>query len=129
MANHLDLPAEILPMVIHELVDSIQEEGPYYRVMISPTWKLRSVCRGFAAEIEREVFSQQPNEFYSKNYGVQRLIQNSFSRYMMQISRKAGNVKKWFFTRLQRMAHYVVEQVDCEIKTNVPTSSRKLMLA
>jgi hypothetical protein len=116
-------------MVIHELVNSIQEEGPYHRVMISPTWKLRSVCCGFAAEIDREVFSQQPKEFYSKNYGVQRLIQNSLSRYIMQVPRKSGSVKKRFFTRLRRMAHYIVEQVDCEIKTNVPTSSRKLMLA
>lgn len=119
MSNLLDLPAELFQMVIHELV--ITSKDPSYPWRPSPhpgigqLWKLRGVCRSFAAEIEREVFSQQPREFYSHR-NIQRLIKTHFSRFVLQVSRKPGSVNEKMFTRLQRMAQYIVEQVEYEDK-------------
>ena len=119
MSNLLDLPAELFQMVIHELV--IASKDPSYPWRPSPhpgigqLWKLRGVCRSFAAEIEREVFSQQPREFYSHR-NIQRLIKTHFSRFVSQVSRKPGSVNEKMFTRLQRMVQYIVEQVEYEDK-------------
>ncbi|CAN9286460.1 unnamed protein product [Alternaria alternata] len=119
MSNLLDLPAELFQMVIHELV--ITSKDPSYPFCPSPhpgigqLWKLRGVCRSFAAEIEREVFSQQPREFYSHR-NIQRLIKTHFSRFVLQVSRKPGSVNEKMFTRLQRMVQYIVEQVEYENK-------------
>jgi hypothetical protein len=114
MANLLDLPAELFQMVIHELVDTASEGVPSYRFGIGRVWVLRGVCRSFAAQIEREIFSQRPKKFYSQYHDVSGLVHKCLPRYMMQASRKLGSVNERFFTRLQRMAEYIVEQVDCE---------------
>lgn len=62
MSNLLDIPAELFQMVIHELVTTSKDPSYPWRPSPHPgigqLWKLRGVCRSFAAEIEREVFSQ-----------------------------------------------------------------------
>jgi hypothetical protein len=119
MANLSDLPAELFQMVIHELVITSKDPSDSWRPSPHPStgqlWKLRGVSRSFAAEIEREVFSQQPREFYSHR-NVQRLVKTHFSRFMLQVSRKPGSVNQMMFTWLQRMVQYIVEQVEYEDK-------------
>ncbi|KAL1797958.1 hypothetical protein ACET3X_004564 [Alternaria dauci] len=116
MANLLDLPVEVFQMIIHEvgLAPTETSATRLRRPALGQFLKLRGVCRSFAAEIERVVFSQQPREFYSQNHDVQRIIENCFPRYMMQVSRKPGNMNKGIVSRLQRMAHYIEDQFDCE---------------
>lgn len=125
MSNLLDLPAELLQMVIHELVITSKDPSCLWRPSSHPgigqLWKLRGVCRSFAAEIEREVFSQQPREFYSHR-NIQRLIKTHFSRFVLQVSRKPGSVNEKMFTRLQRMVQYIVNRSNMKTKSNATKS-------
>ncbi|RYN60510.1 hypothetical protein AA0118_g6303 [Alternaria tenuissima] len=119
MANLSNLPSELFQMVIHELVITSKSPSdsshPSPRPRIGQLWRLRGVCRSFAAEIEREVFSQQPREFY-RHRNVRRLVRAHFSRFMLQVSRKPGSVNEKMFTRLQRMVQYIAKQVEYEDK-------------
>ncbi|KAF1958213.1 hypothetical protein CC80DRAFT_534015 [Byssothecium circinans] len=52
MTNLLELPAEVVSNVIHQLVLSAG---------VQAAWPLRSTCRTFAAEIQFDVFAKQPH--------------------------------------------------------------------
>jgi hypothetical protein len=114
MTNLLDLPVEIFQMITHEVVSSASGAvySSYYQVRY--VWRLRSVCRTFAAEIERDLLSQQPKQFYHNSYLVQCLIWKCLPRYITQASRISGNVNEWFLARLQSMANYILEKLDIE---------------
>ncbi|KAI4619310.1 uncharacterized protein J4E87_007560 [Alternaria ethzedia] len=114
MANLLDLPVEIFQMITHELVSSAV--GGVNRSakgrQIEGVWRLRYVCRTFAAEIERNVFSQQPKAVYYNNYYFERLVLKSLPRYIMQVKRIPGNINEGFRARLQRMTSYILQELD-----------------
>ncbi|KAI4683891.1 uncharacterized protein J4E84_006731 [Alternaria hordeiaustralica] len=116
MTNLLDLPVEIFQMITHELVKSAinNVKGLSRRFEIDSVWRLRDVCRTFAAEIERNVFSQQPKEIYFNVYSVQRLALKRLPRYMMQVKRIPGNINEDFHGRLQRMTNYILQELDIE---------------
>jgi len=85
MTNLLDLPVEVFQMITHELVSSAigNVTVPYQICRIKDVWKLRNVCRTFAAEIERNVFSQQPKEIYLGSCVLRRLVMTCLPQYMM----------------------------------------------
>jgi hypothetical protein len=112
MTDLLDLPAEIFQMITHEVVSSSWRDIDHGLYKVDHVWSLRSVCRTFAVEIERDLLSQQPKELYRSSHSVQRLIWKCLSRYITQASRISGNVNEWFLARLQRMANYILEQLD-----------------
>lgn len=116
MTNLLDLPVEIFQMITHELVKSAinNVKGLSRRFEIDSVWRLRDVCRTFAAEIERNVFSQQPKDIYFNVYSVQRLALKRLPRYMMQVKRIPGNINENFHGRLQRMTNYILQELDIE---------------
>jgi hypothetical protein len=111
MTNLLELPIKIFKMITHELVSSTTGVSSDYSRFVL-VWKLRVVCRTFAAEIERDVFSQQQREFYRSCYRIECLIIKYLSRYMTQVSRVVGNVNQGFCARLQRMTSYLLEKID-----------------
>jgi len=114
MANLLDLPVEVFQMITHDLVSSAigNVTVPYQKSRINDVWKLRAVCRTFAAEIERNVFSQQPKESYYDCYVLRRLVMKRLPQYMMQVKRVSGNINEDFQARLQRMTSYILQKLD-----------------
>ncbi|KAI4694483.1 hypothetical protein J4E81_006701 [Alternaria sp. BMP 2799] len=116
MTHLLDLPVEIFQMIVHELVNSAinNVKGPSQGFQIDGVWRLRDVCRTFSAEIERNVFSLQPQETYYNKYFVSRLALKRLPRYMMQVKRIPGNINEGFHARLQRMISYILQELDIE---------------
>jgi hypothetical protein len=79
MTELLDLTLEIFKMIVHEL----NAESP------SSTWKLRSVCRTFAAEIEDDLLSHQPENVVKK---MPEVINNKMAEYLIIHLHKISDV-------------------------------------
>lgn len=107
MTELLELTPEIFKMIVHEF----NAESP------SSTWKLRSVCRTFAAEIEDDLLSHQPENVVEKTPEV---IKNKMAEYLIIHLHKISDVNDPLLKMLRRMADYLIRELA------IPEKDRKV---
>ncbi|CAI9636903.1 unnamed protein product [Alternaria burnsii] len=107
MTELLDLTPEIFKMIVHEL----NAESP------SSTWKLRSVCRTFATEIEDNLLSKQPENVVEK---MPKVIKNKMAEYLNIHLHKISDVNDPLLKMLRRMADYLIRELA------IPEKDRKV---
>lgn len=106
MAQLLDLPTEIFQNVIH----SLNSEHP------RATWKLRSVCHTFAAEIKHDLLSNQPKHIVGLIPGV---ITANITTYVLAHLNKPADVDNRLLNTIRRMIDYLVSALS------IPKGQRK----
>ncbi|KAJ4361993.1 hypothetical protein N0V83_010934 [Neocucurbitaria cava] len=98
MVELLDLPVELFQMITHAMVDEIG---------VHKVWKLRSVCRIFASEIEHDVFALQ-SKYAFYGYYSGRLLQNGIATLIMKRWQVPRDANKAILDKIKS----IVETVD-----------------
>ncbi|KAL1797872.1 hypothetical protein ACET3X_004478 [Alternaria dauci] len=98
MTELLDLPLEIFKTITHELNTESS----------SSTWRLRSVCRTFAAEIEDDLLGNQPRSVVEN---MPQIMNNRIAGYLLLHLHKTSDINNLLLKMLRRMADYLIQEL------------------
>ncbi|KAL1600571.1 hypothetical protein SLS60_006957 [Paraconiothyrium brasiliense] len=101
----LDLPPEILQRVVHELVSDVGVVG---------AWKLRGVCRTFAAEIHDDIFARQSKEVLMASMDTAhhlQIFENNVIVYMRNRLNKRLDANGILVSKLEELWAYLMEKL------------------
>jgi hypothetical protein len=120
MTQLLDLPPELFQIIIHKVV-AIQDVKQYANGSWGPrnAWKLRGVCRVFAAEIKHDLLTNQPHHELP---GCSEIIENNMATYLFRRVQKPLDTRTNLTTIINQMVNYI-----CEVHS-VPTARRQGVL-
>ncbi|KAF1958203.1 hypothetical protein CC80DRAFT_546443 [Byssothecium circinans] len=100
----LDSCPEIFQKITHELVSDIG---------VAKAWKLRSVCRTFAAEIDYDICANQLTKvvFY---YIAHRILKHRIGRYIHNRIKAVREPSTPLLQKIKDMSEYLVEELELQ---------------
>ncbi|KAJ4360814.1 uncharacterized protein N0V89_001381 [Didymosphaeria variabile] len=104
----LDLPPEVFQRVVHELVSDVG---------VVEAWKLRGVCRTFAAEIHHDIFAHQPKEILLASMDTSehmKIFQNNLTVYLRNRLNKRLDANGMLVSKIQELWDYPTETLHIQ---------------
>ncbi|KAF2824859.1 hypothetical protein CC86DRAFT_420173 [Ophiobolus disseminans] len=98
----LDLPPELFQHIIHGVI----EGSPCLR----EAWKLRRVCRTFAAEISYDILTKRPISDFQSKASDRCFLENCIHRYLVARLQSPHGINATFLAKLQSIVDWTVAE-------------------
>ncbi|KAH5007061.1 hypothetical protein HBI22_213150 [Parastagonospora nodorum] len=104
----LDIPLELFQQIARDVVEVAGITG---------AWKLRGVCRSFAAEISHDIFFKRTAAEFT-GWSQTRFLMPTMDRYLAALLRLPLDVDQLLLDKIQSMVHWATTEVDGNTKSN-----------
>jgi hypothetical protein len=113
----LDLPPELFQHIVHDAVSG--------SVNFHEAWKLRLVCRTFAAEVEYYILTTRPISDFA-TWNDRNFLGRCLHRYLAQRLASPKDIDQGFLDKLQSLVNWVIEELDIKEKREVQETTERV---
>ncbi|KAL5435184.1 hypothetical protein PMIN07_002691 [Paraphaeosphaeria minitans] len=112
----LSIPAELFQQITHELVTDIG---------VVEAWKLRGVCRTFAAEVFNEIFSRQPEEVLQETL-EKKFVRKNIGVYLTHVMKTSAGATGALMQKTKHLLNDITESLGIDQEQRRDEHARRL---